>query len=418
MAIRDILQRREAIRVEMRALVGSAPDGNLPDDKAARFTALEAEATNLNAAEQRQATIDGLARAAGGAPATESPEAEGVTAVGLKREQRFADYVTRSTGIPTANLSAGRAIRGMVCGKWNGSEAEQRVMAGITGSAGGFLLPSPVSASIIDLVRNRCVLLNAGALTIPMDTATLRVVQVISDPVANVRQEGDAITETDGSFAAVTLQARSVGALVTISRELMDDAPAFAAELEHQLSMVLALKLDALGLYGTGASNQPLGLRNTSGLQQVSMGTNGANFSTTAPYSQILTLLQDLEQANCVPDSLVYAPRTKYELAGMQDTLNRYFNASCIPDSVNALRKLTSNQISVTETQGTASTASTLFAGDFSNCAFGIRQDLTIETSFEAGTAFAQNQVVVRALLRADFVCLRPALIGRLVGIL
>lgn len=423
MKIREILARREAIRLEMRSLVDASPTGDMPADAATRFTQLEAEAATLNAAETRQAAIDDLDRRAGGAPVTETPLAEAVATRGVRKEDRMADRVARETGVATANLSAGRAIHGLLTGRWQGAEAEQRVMAGNVGTAGGFLLPSPVSVNIVDLVRNRSVLINAGAITLPMGGPSLRIPQVTGDPGANVRAEGSAITETDGTFAALNLTAWSIGALVRVNNELLDDAPQFAAELDTQLSAVMALKLDSLGLYGTGAS-QPLGLRRVVGLQEIVAGVVGGDQNDGASPSQmgwwdpVLDLMQKLEQANATPQTLVWAPRTRYEFAKLKDGLGAYLNSTRAPDAINTLTKLVSNQISISETQGSANTASTIFIGDWSNVAIAIRSDITIEMSREADTAFKQNQTLVRAIMRADVGVVRPDKLGRLIGVL
>ena len=416
MKIRDILARREVIRNEMRTLVDAHPTGDMPADAATRFATLETEAETLNAAESRQAALDALDRRAGGAPVTETPLAEAVATRGLTREMRMVDRVSRETGVAAAGISPGRVIHSLITGRRPDSQAEQRAMGEVTGTAGGYLLSAPVSSNIVDLVRNRSVLINAGAITLPMGGPTLRIPQVTGDPVADVRQEGAAIPETDGVFSALNLTAHSIGALVRVSAELLDDAPSFAAELDVQMAAVMALRLDYLGLYGTGAGNQPLGLRNTAGLQEVSMGANGVAFSGAVNYAPILALLQKLEEHNATPDTLVWAPRSKYELANIVDGVGVWLNDNRIPTSVAGLRKLTSNQVSTTETQGSANTASTIFVGGFDQVVVAIRNDVVIEVSREA--AFNTNQVLVRALARFDVGVIRPALIGRLVGIL
>ena len=62
--------------------------------------------------------------------------------------------------------------------------------------------------------------------------------------------------------------------------------------------------------------------------------------------------------------------------------------------------------------------ASTVFIGGFENVGLVMRQTLQIESSRVSGTAFEKNQVLVRAILRADVAKLRPQLIGRLIGVL
>src|SRR5689334_10182449 len=67
MNLRAILQRREAIRAELRGIIDQHPDG-LPDEVRARCDELEKEATTLNDQEKRQAFLDDLDRRANGTP--------------------------------------------------------------------------------------------------------------------------------------------------------------------------------------------------------------------------------------------------------------------------------------------------------------------------------------------------------------
>ena len=88
------------------------------------------------------------------------------------------------------------------------------------------------------------------------------------------------------------------------------------------------------------------------------------------------------------------------------------------PAEYTALRRLISNQVSVTETQGSSNAASTIFAGDFSMAALALRQGITIESSRVSDDAYSKNMVHVRAITRFDIAWLRPALFGRLIGVL
>ena len=426
MTLRENLQRKEAIRLELRGLADANP-GDMPAEVQARWDALEAEATALNGAEKRLGTLAAMdQRAAGLAPVTGSAETPEVDyRLGLRREQRMADYYAARNQVAVPNLSAGRYIKAMVSGDWRDAPEEKRAAGEAVGTAGGFLLPSLVSPHLVDLLRNRAVLMAAGAVTFPMDSLTLRIVQVVADPTAVLHAESqDDITESQGTFNAVTMTARTVAAIVRVSRELFEDSPTFAAELEVQLAKVLAIQLDFLGLFGGGAS-QPLGLRNTSGIQTVSMGANGVSFvGTLAPIDNVLAVIQKIEEANATAPTMLWAPRTKAQASVLKDGLGNYFNATHLPDSFNALNKFVSNQVSVTETQGSSgAAASSIFLGDFSNICFGIRNEFRIESSFEAGTAsggsaFGKHEVLFKATMRADFAVLRPYAMGALIGIL
>ena len=416
MTIREILARRDAIRVELRSHIEKHPDGALPADVETRVADLESEAERLNAAERRQVLIDDLDRRAGGAKPVEergNPE-DGQDVFGLKPEQRMADFVSRTQGTPTAGLSVSRTIRGVLTGRWEGAEAERRAMGTTIGTAGGYLIPDPIASNVLDLARNVSVIIRAGASTIPMANQNLTVVRVLTDPTAAFRGEGVAITESDGTFGAINLYAHSLAALVRVNNELLDDAPMFAATLDQQLASALALKLDYAALYGTGAG-QPQGLRGTVGVNEVSMGTNGL---AMPDYDDALDLIQNIEEANGVAITAVMAPRTRTKLAKLVTGITGDLTKLTPPAEYSALRRLVSNQVSITETQGSSTAASTMFLGDFSQMAVAIRQDITIEATRAADTAFSKNQTLVRAIMRADIAVFRPTHFGRLIGIL
>ena len=414
MNIRKILSRREEIRTELRNILDTAPDGVLTVEAETRAAELEAAADRLNAAERRAGLLSELDQKADAAPIEARGNDDGVSVFGLKPEQRMADFVARTTGTPTAGLSVGRTIRGVLTGKWDGAEAERRAMGTTLGTAGGYLIPDPIASNVLDLARNASVVIRAGASTIPMPSQNLTVVRVITDPAAAFRGEGQTITESDGSFGAINLRAHSLAALVRVNNELLDDAPSFAATLDQQLAAALALKLDYAALYGTGAG-QPLGLRGTDGVNEVSMGGNGL---AMPDYDDVLDLLQEIEEENGNATTAVMAPRTRTKLAKLVTGIASDLGKLVPPAEWTALRRLVSNQVSVTETQGSSNVASTMFVGDFSQMAVAIRQDVTIEATRVADTAFAKNQTLVRAIMRADVAVFRPGHFGRLIGIL
>jgi HK97 family phage major capsid protein len=63
-------------------------------------------------------------------------------------------------------LSFDKYLRGMATGRWDDADHE-RALAEATTGAGGALVPSPLSARVIDLARNKTVVFRAGAQTVP-----------------------------------------------------------------------------------------------------------------------------------------------------------------------------------------------------------------------------------------------------------
>jgi HK97 family phage major capsid protein len=335
----DLLERRTAIETEMRTLYDAAEQAgqDMTGDALESWTRLKAELDDIVAREGRARTRDALDRQTPGRAVTKRDD-DG-SAWALTSEQRMADYVRATTGQSAEGLSLGRTVRGVITGDWRGAEAERRVMGSGVSTAGGYFIPDPVSANVIDLARNVSVLVAAGALTIPMTTNNMTMVRVISDPTATWRAEGQTISESDATFGAILLSPNSVAALVRVNAELMADAENFAAQLDAQLAAALALKLDHAGLYGIGASAEPLGLRHVSDVNEISMGTNGA---VPSDYDDFLDLIRDVELDNGTPDVLIWSPRTKNTMAQIVTGITSDKTKLAPPADFAALRKLVS----------------------------------------------------------------------------
>jgi len=416
MKLNDIIERRNAVETEMQSIYDAAEKvgEDLSGEKLEKWEQLDAERRDLKAKEGRARTRDELARKSEAKPITEKRPQD---TWALTSEQRMADYVTAQTGESCDGLSLGRAVGAMIRGDWRHADAERRAMGTIANTAGGFFVPDLVSASVIDQMRNKMVLVSAGALTVPMAVNNLTMVRVITDPTAAWRAEGATISESDAEFGAILIVPNSVAALCRVNAELLDDVPSFASTLDGMLAAALAQKLDHAGLYGSGVGAEPTGLRNIStsdGINEISMGTNGA---TPTDYDDFLDLIRDVELDNGSPDTVIMSPRTKATLAQIKTGITSDLTKLQAPADFAALRRVVSNQVSITETQGSSGVASTAFIGGFSNMAIAMRQNIQIEASRTSGTAFEKNQVMVRAILRADIAVMRPAMFGRLIGI-
>ncbi len=175
MTIREILARRDAIRTEMRGLHEAHPEA-MPDAAAARWTALEAEATALNAAEARAAMLDDLDRRAAGT-------ALGGTGTGdsrldvLAARVSFLDVCRAQMGATDAGAGrarevsaelarrSGRNPEGLYFNMGAAGAAERRDLTSSTPVAGpgGNLIQTIVAPTVIDRLREKSVVRRMGA---------------------------------------------------------------------------------------------------------------------------------------------------------------------------------------------------------------------------------------------------------------
>ena len=98
----------------------------------------------------------------------------------------------------------GKLIRGYVTGDWIGASLEQKAMGSSPLSSGGMMIPTPLAADVIDLARNQTRVLQAGAITVPMTSATLKYARLSQDVSTAWTAEAANIALSSAAFDAVT----------------------------------------------------------------------------------------------------------------------------------------------------------------------------------------------------------------------
>lgn len=305
-------------------------------------------------------------------------------------------------------IGLGDFVRSIVTGPRN--DAEAKALGGAVGASGGFTVPTPLASQFIDRLRSQSVAIAAGAVTVPMDAATLQMVRVESDPSCDWRAENAAIAEGDPVFGRVLFTAKTLAGRVPMSRELFDDSLNVGAALDRAFIGAMGLALDRAAIYGPGTGNQPLGVVSTAGINTVSMGANGLALSS---YDRILDTLLALKNANAAdPTAMIAAPRTEIGLAKLKNVDGDPLR---VPEMVSRVPLLSTTSAPINETSGTSTDCSSIVIGDFRDLLIGMRQSLEIRIFDQplAGT----GQMLAVAWLRADIQLARPASFARLTGI-
>jgi len=208
-----------------------------------------------------------------------------------------------------------------------------------------------------------------------------------------------------------------VGCLVRVSRALLEDAPNSGTVIESQIGAALGLEVDRCALLGNGV-NEPKGLMHCANINTYSMGTNGLALADYDPFSYAV---EYVATHNGAATAVIMAPRT----AGNLDRLKETTTAAPLqpPPSFQALTKFSTNQIPITQTQGTSHVASSAFVGDYKNIVLGMRKNLTIDIATSgvgsgAKDVFSTVEALVRGFLRIDVGILRENHFSWIKGIL
>lgn len=173
--------------------------------------------------------------------------------------------------------------------------------AGLPSAGGNLVADELLSGSFIDLLRNRLALAGAGVTMLTGLQGNISIPRQSSASTAYWVGENVAPTESQQAVDQVNMTPKTVGAYVDYSRRLLlQSSIDVEGMVRNDLTRVIALELDRAGMYGTGSSNQPLGLVNTTGIgSQAFTGTYGT-------FDEYIGMETDVATANADAGSMRY----------------------------------------------------------------------------------------------------------------
>lgn len=273
-------------------------------------------------------------------------------------------------------------------------------------SADSSMVPVGISSQIIDEARALSSVFRAGARVFPMTTKTETIARVTQSAAPSWKAENDSHSASDIVTEPLTFTAKTMIASVKSSVELAEDSSNLAQVVRQNLASQLALELDRVALLGSGSNNEPTGIQSQDDVQTVDLGTNGAELTSYAEFSQAY---EKVLSANGTPNATIFSPRTWGVLDRLIDGQNQPLNP---PMSFQDLMKLPTSQIPNDLTKGSSEDASIAFVGDFNKLMIGVRTNLVLEVSRAASdsenSAWEDLQIWWRAYLRADIQLMHP----------
>lgn len=334
----------------------------------------------------------------------------------LGREQRMVDWERardrRSDTFSVEEVEAfslGRAVRGLVSGKWDGADFERRALGEGSDATGGVLVPTSLSSAVIDRVRNRARVLEAGATLLPMDTDTVDVPRVAAGVQGAWKLENAPVAVADPAFERVRLNAKTLAVMVKLSYELFEDmTPEASDAITREITGALALELDRVALRGTGIDPEPRGIRNTVGATIIANGANGVSLSGLAAGAALDFLVDGaaaVMAANFDPNAVVYASRTAATLAKARDGQGQPIQR---PALIADLDELVTNQVPNNLVAGTSADTSEAYFGEWPQLLIGVRPSLGVRVKVLDQRYADTMSIGLLAWLRADVALAHP----------
>jgi len=156
---------------------------------------------------------------------------------------------------------------------------------------------------LIPLLRNAMALANAGATVLDGLVGDVAIPKQTGTATASwVANDGGSISEANQTVAQVTLTPRTLGVFTDYSRQLrLQSSVSVENFVRQDLMTVVALEKDRAGLHGTGASGQPVGVQNTTGV-----GTQSFSTGSDPTRAEVVGMRGDLATANALAANLKF----------------------------------------------------------------------------------------------------------------
>lgn len=406
----DLCKDIRSISDGARAMMAKVGEGT-PEDRASEienaFDVLMEVTDALNSERDVRTRIGNRsARQHGGDP--RRPMGEDTEARSLGENDDFDDFETSSNFLtPDRRMSSwamardgddrdmpslGNFLRSMVTGPR--TEVEKRALSEGSDSAGGYTVPTLLSASLIDRLRHASIVNRSGAITVPLGSDNNVIAKVMNDPVPAWRSENSLVEESGMTFDRVAFKPKSLAVLVKVSRELLEDSLNIGNVLPSVLAAALAAELDRVALFGTGADNEPRGVVNFANLTPNAFA--GGDIGAKG-YKELVRAKTTLRNINSDVTGFVMSVREEGRLSEMTDTTGQPLQP---PKAIADIPQLSST--SIPTNLGAGDDESLIIAGDWRKLMIGVRHDIRIEVLRERYADYLQYGFLCH--LRADVV--------------
>lgn len=221
-------------------------------------------------------------------------EASAATATALKKtpEGFFIPHDITEVSLAESNDLGTEAIKSLT--------AAIKTLNQTTFSQGGALVGTNIlTGSIIELLRNKPLLSQMGAMTLTGLVGNVAIPRINGGATAYWMNEQGAIPASDQAFGQIGFMPKRLGGRTGYTKELINQTDlSIEAMCRNDLTTVLAIEKDRAGLFGTGGA-QPLGLFNTTGIGSVTFGG-------TATRAKLIAFQQIVATANASRGNQAY----------------------------------------------------------------------------------------------------------------
>jgi len=412
----------EAAVERVRAIQTMCRDFDISDSDADRFIRSEQSLDQV-----RAAVMDQL-KSRKATPAASQSRAVGIDFnLGLSPQER-------------QRYSLVRAINAYCSGNWNNAgferEINQELSQRMGRSSQGFFMPTDLpfygtrdagysagsavdggntiatdllAGSFIDMLRKRSIVLSLGATFLTGLQGKVEIPRQSEATTAQWIPENGTVTPTNAKFDKIALNMKTIASKTFMSRNLILQSSINIENFARmELIRSLAEGIDQAALYGTGANNQPTGIANYTGINEVVGGENGAPLS----FDHLIEMETLVAEKNADVANMTYLANAR-TIGWLKQLKNRdggYLwkaitdtRRNSIPGELNGYPVARSNRVRSDLDRGTSKgVCSDLFFANWADLIVGEWGVIEILPNPYSSTAFDNGGVEVRALQSVD----------------
>ena len=242
----------------------------------------------------------------------------------------------------------------------------------------------------VEMLKEKLVVSQLGATVLTDLVGTLPVI-TSSQITANWAGEGASAAVSKANYAKATMTPHRNTVKMAVSKDLLRQTSYdVEADLLDKMTSAHANLIEAAAIAGTGTSNQPKGILNTTGIGSVEIGTNGGAIT----WNKVVELESTINSKNANKGSLGYLTNSKV-FGNLKTTLKaansgRFIVEDVNPGVMNGYKVDWSNLVPADLTKGTASNkCSALIFGNWQDLYIGSwgGVDIVIDPLTKAGEA-------------------------------
>lgn len=342
------------------------------------------------------------------------------------------------------NFSLVRALNAALTGDWSKAGFEREVSQTLAKRSGrettGFFMPSDITmqrdttpgymvgqatqggnlvatelrtGSFIDLLRAKAMVTRMGATVISGLVGNVEIPRQTGASTTYWLAENTDPTDSNATFDKVPLKPKTIGALSSVSRNLLlQSSMNVEAFVRNELAVSLALGIDLAALCGTGTNNQPTGIANVSGICTVEGGTNGGSLT----FDKLIDMETQVATANADVTNMYYLcnAATIGFLKKIKNTTGDYIwkpiteaVRNGFPGEVNGYAVGRSNQVRSGLEKGTSKNCHEIYFGNWADLLIGEWGFLEIDVN-RYGDQWKSGGVEIRALQTIDIAVRHP----------